>query len=368
MSEYGISPHGGDIYKASRQYGFRQEELLDYSANINPMGVPEGIKERIISSIDGLINYPDPDCSSLTEEIAHYVKVSEGSIIVGNGASEIIFLLFEVLAPKRVLIPAPAFSEYAAAAARYGAKVQYFMLKEEQEFRLNVDELMEEATVGIDAVVLCNPNNPTSTLVPKRDLKRLIEYLNHKGIKLIIDEAFIELTGNYLENTVADYIKEYDNLFIIRAFTKLLAIPGLRLGYGLGNPEFVQKLRERKLPWSVNSLAACVGEFLRDNNGYLQKTEEWIISEKAWFYSELAKIQGIRVFKPETNFVLIKLEQWGLTSGEIRERLARKGVLIRDASNFVSLDDRFIRVAIKDRQSNLKFLELFTEALRTPRS
>ncbi|MCX8131201.1 MAG: threonine-phosphate decarboxylase CobD [Clostridia bacterium] len=357
------NPHGGDIYKASRVYGYDVNDILDYSANINPFGIPDGLREKIISAVDCLVNYPDPDCTRLREAASLYLAIPEESIVFGNGASEIIFLLFEELAPKKVIIPAPTFSEYAKAASRIGAEVCHFKLREEAGFGLDVDELINRMTDETDAVVICNPNNPTSALVSREALKRLIEHAYKKGIKIIIDEAFIELTDDPGANTIIDYTKEYDNLFVVRAFTKIFAIPGLRLGYGVGNRETVGRLWERKPAWSVNSLACCVGEYLGESGEYLKKTAKWISEEKLWFYEELTKIQGIRVFKPETNFILIKLADLDISSWKLRELCAQRGVLVRDASNFTFLNDRFIRVAIKDRQSNTKFLKIFKELL-----
>lgn len=361
MNENIINPHGGDIYIASKEYGYKIEDIMDYSANINPLGVPQGLKEKIIASIDQLVNYPDPDCTVLKEAISQYLKISEENIIVGNGASEIIFLLFEVLAPKKVMIPAPSFSEYAQAAARNGAEVSYFRLKEEQDFKLDIQELMQQMTEEVDAIILCNPNNPTSTLVSREDLLNLLEHASKKNIQLIVDEAFIELTDGANANSMIEYMKENDNLFVVRAFTKLFAIPGLRLGYGVGNVKTIKRLWEKKLPWSVNGLACCVGEYLGESSNYLEKTKTWITQEKLWFYKELQELEGMKVYKPETNFILLKLLDKGMNSWKLKEQLAQKGLLIRDASNFVFLNDRFIRVAIKDRQSNIKFLRTFTE-------
>jgi len=194
---------------------------------------------------------------------------------------------------------------------------------------------------------------------------RLIDYASGKNIYVIVDEAFIELTDGGNSNSVADCIVKYCNLFIIRAFTKLFAIPGLRLGYGIGSPDVINALWEKKLLWSVNTLALCVGEFLTDSGEYLRETTKWLVEEKEWFYSQLKAIKNIKVFEPKTNFVLVKLPDEGLTSGMLKDKLASRGVLIRDAGNFVFLNDRFIRIAVKDRKSNLRFLKVFEQVLQT---
>lgn len=359
-----LNPHGGDIYKASEIYGFRKENFIDFSANINPLGVPVKLKENIISNINNLVNYPDPDCIALGFEISRFLDIPKESLIIGNGASEVISLLFDVLRPEKVLIPAPTFSEYGKAAAICGTQIKNFELKEQDNYRLNIDDLIVEMAAGVDAVVLCNPNNPTSTLIAKSDLLCLIGYAKEKGISVIIDEAFIELTEGANTNSVVHYIKEFSNLFIVRAFTKIFAIPGLRLGYGIGESQAIKKMWERKLPWSVNSFACCFGEFLCQADEYLLKTSTWISEEKEWFYNELKQIQKLKVFKPETNFVLIKLLDSTLTSGMLKDILASRGILIRDASNFMFLNNKFFRLAIKDRESNIKILKELKIALK----
>lgn len=355
--------HGGNIYAASRVYGIGQGDFLDYSANINPFGMPDNLKETLIAEIENLVNYPDPECTGLKDEISRYLDIHEDSIIIGNGASEIIFLLFDILRLRKVLMPAPTFIEYAKAAETYGAEVEYFELKEEEDFRLDINKLLLKLADDIDTVFLCNPNNPTSTLVSKPDLLELIKYASERDVFVFIDEAFIELTPDANKNSMVGVLGEYSNLFIIRAFTKIFAIPGLRLGYGLGDSEVVKQMWKRKLPWSVNSLACSMGKVLSDERDYMERTCAWIREEKEWFYNELRKIDIFKVFQPQTNFILIKILDEEFNAPKLRHSMAKKGVLIRDASNFMFLNEKFFRIAIKDRESNIKFLRVLNEVL-----
>lgn len=355
--------HGGDIHCASKIYGIKKAEFLDYSANINPLGLPEDLRELLISNIDDLMNYPDPECMDLKADISSYLGVESDSIIIGNGASEIIFLLFDVLRPGKVLIPAPSFSEYSHAASSFGIEVEYFELRETEGFKLDIHRLIKHISDDINVIFLCNPNNPTSVLTSKEDLRYLLNYAKSKGIAVIIDEAFIELTLGANENSMMDDLRKYVNLFIIRAFTKLYAIPGLRLGYGVGNPDLIKKMWERKMPWSVNSFACGIGSVLSDKTGYLNRTALWLEEELKWFYNELMQLDGFKIFKPNTNFVLMKILNEKLNSGKLKDLMAAKGILIRDACNFNFLNDRFVRVAIKDRENNIKFLKTFKEII-----
>jgi threonine-phosphate decarboxylase len=363
MSEKVKHKHGGDIYEVSKDYGINRQSILDFSANINPLGLPDTILKVIENGIKDIVNYPDPECRELRTAISGYLNVPEEGIVVGNGASEVIFLLFEVLKPNKVLIPAPSFAEYERAAEKTGSKVEFFRLLEEQDFKLQVDSLAEAMDRDVDLVILCNPNNPTSTLTGRDELLKLIEKARNKGVNIVIDEAFIELTAGGNGNSMAEYLKHYENMFIVRAFTKLFAVPGLRLGYGAGSSDIVKKMWREKQPWSVNSFACCTGRLLTDEKDYMKKTHKWLKEEKSRFYNELCKFSCLKAFEPQTNFILLKLVNTELDAAALKEKMIRKGILIRDASNFKFLGREFFRVAIKDRESNNKFIEALSEIL-----
>lgn len=357
--------HGGNIYKAAEKYGIRKEDFLDFSANINPLGIPEELRELIISNIDLLSCYPDPECSDIREDISSYLNVPSDRIIIGNGAAEIIFLLFDELKPGKVLIPSPTFCEYERAAVKSGAKAVFYRINESEGFKLDVHKLVDCMNdEGVESLILCNPNNPTSFLTPADHLLYLLKAAKRKGINVIIDETFIELTIGGNLNSLAGYLCEFDNLFIIRAFTKLFAIPGLRLGYGLGNKELISNLWKRKVTWSVNCFASISGMLLKNKYGYLDKTASWLSKEIKSFYYDLCNLKRFHVFKPDTNFVLLKINDKKINSHKLKESMAFKGILIRDASNFRFLDDRFIRVAIKDKESNDRFIEVVKEVMQ----
>ena len=186
--------HGGDLYKIAKQYGINEKGILDFSANINPLGLSQPLKQMLIDNIENLVNYPDPECNELRNNISEYLGVPREAIITGNGASEMIYLLFDVLRPSRVLIPEPCFSEYTRAVESFDAEICYYELKEEEDFRLNIPDFLTHITDGIDTVILCNPNNPTSALITREELLKLIEYAQRRTVNIIVDEAFIELT------------------------------------------------------------------------------------------------------------------------------------------------------------------------------
>jgi|LSQX01.3.fsa_nt_gb threonine-phosphate decarboxylase len=344
--------HGGNIYKASEILNRKPEDIIDFSANINPLGVPEEIKVALLSNMDSLVHYPDPDYTRLRSKLAEYTGIPVESIVAGNGSSEIIFLVLKALKPKSVLIAAPSFSEYERASVEAGIKVRFMELKEEEGFKLNIETLKYEIEAGAECIFLCNPNNPTSTLASRDEMRYIIEIASRSGVTVIVDEAFIELTLGGTENSIAGFIKEFDNLFVIRAFTKAFAVPGLRLGYGMGNEGLIKKMRLIKQPWSVNSLAACAADFLPVADEYLKRTQSWLRAEQEWLYKSLGTILGLKVFEPQTNFILAKLPDNGMDAEVLKDSMAQCGILIRNASGFRFLGRRFFRIAIRDRHDN----------------
>lgn len=349
--------HGGNIYRLKRE---GKEELLDYSSNINPLGVPEKFKQKVIESFDILEKYPDPDYVELRESIGKYNEIDIENIVVGNGATEILFLYMKSLKPKKAFVVAPSFAEYRRALESIDCEIEYFLLDEEKNFNLDVDRFISSIP-QCDLVVICNPNNPTGTFIPLEDIKRINEELKKKNIKLFIDEAFIEFIKGW-EDFTAVNLKDR-NIFVMRALTKFFAVPGLRLGYGISyDTEIMKTIPKYKEPWSINSFADIAGKTMLWDREYIEKSEKWIEEEKKWFYNETLKIEGIKSYKTNTNFILIQL--LNKSSKEVREEMIDRGIVVRDASNFVGLNENYIRLAIKDRENNKKVLLALNEVVR----
>ncbi|MEG0235604.1 threonine-phosphate decarboxylase CobD [Cetobacterium sp.] len=346
--------HGGNIYKLKREKGI---EVLDYSSNINPLGVPESFKEAVIKNFDSLERYPDIDYAELREAIAKYNKCLVQNIVVGNGATEVLFLYMKAIAAKKVLIIAPTFAEYERAARSAGRDVNFFPLS--KDFSLNENLLLDFIT-DEEVVVMCNPNNPTGKFQSLDKIERIAEALEKKGKKLFIDEAFVEFVDDWQEKTAA--LLQHKNIFILRALTKFFALPGVRLGYGITlDLELLEKIKEIREPWSVNGVAEIAGKTMLLDKKYIRDTEQWIKEEKIWFYEELSKIKEIEVSPTETNFILVKLLKDNAKT--FRKKMIEAGVLVRDASNFMFLDENYIRLAIKDRAKNQKVLDALKKVI-----
>ena len=381
--------HGGNIYKVFREKNIK--EILDYSSNINPYGIPESLKSRIIKNLEILERYPDPDYVELREKLANLNNVNLSDIILGNGATEIIFLFMKVINPKKILIVSPTFGEYERAVKAVGTsrnsidlscsddnknienkeiEIEYFELKESDDFKLNIGNLKNQLEKKYDLLIICNPNNPTGKFLKLAQTEEILKECNKYDTKLFIDEAFIEFLADGMKESIINTEENKKNLFVTRAFTKFFAIPGLRLGYGMYfDKELEQKISEKKEPWSVNNIAELAGLTVLDDTEYIEKTLKWITKEKIYMYEKLNEISGIKVYETEVNFITGKIDEKlfseGLNVKVLREKMLEQGILIRDASNFKFLDERFFRLAIKDRASNDRVIEAMKEIFQT---
>lgn len=381
--------HGGNIYKVFREKNLKG--IVDYSSNINPYGIPESLKSRIIENLEILERYPDPDYVELREKLAHLNKVDMSDIVLGNGATEIIFLFMKVINPKKILIVSPTFGEYERAVKateipgdivslscsngdnknieNKEIEIEYFELKESDDFKLNIGNLKNELEKKYDLLIICNPNNPTGKFLKLARTEEILKECNKYDTKLFIDEAFIEFLADGMKESIINTEENKKNLFVTRAFTKFFAIPGLRLGYGMYfDKELEQKISEKKEPWSVNNIAEMAGLTVLDDTEYIGKTLKWITEEKIYMYEKLNEISGIKVYETEVNFITGKIDEKlfseGLNVKVLREKMLEQGILIRDASNFNFLDERFFRLAIKDRASNERVIEAMKEIFR----
>lgn len=354
-----MSLHGGDIYKIYREKG---EKVVDYSANINSLGFPKKLRKHIVKNIDNLIHYPDPNYMGLKEAISKKVEVPIESICVGNGATELIFLWMRVLKPKKTLIISPTFAEYERALKEVNSDIYYFELTEgNEEFYFDVEKLKEELKKNYDLVVLCNPNNPTGNFVKRKKIKELLNETKTMNTKFLIDEAFID----FLEKGEKYSSKhlESEKIIIIRAFTKFFGIPGLRLGYSICYDKKLISIADNlKEPWTINTFAASCGELLLNSTKYIEKTYKILKKEKNRMFDKLKEIENIRVFKSKSNFLLIKLIDFN--GIDFYNQLLKKGFLIRRCENFNFLDDSYIRIAIKDKKSNKKFLKIISKIIK----
>lgn len=343
--------HGGNIY----QY---EDEMTDFSSNINPLGVPDSFKDVLYKELSSVTRYPDRMYRKLTSSILDYISkgADEVTIVPGNGAVEVIYKTMQALPVERVIIAAPTFSEYRRAADLSGLPCKEMILYDSRG-RLMTEKLMEEAGERT-LVVLCSPNNPTGTLTPRDDFIKILELLKSCEGYLMVDETFIEFTSGYPGSSIIDLTAH--NLIIVRALTKYFGMPGIRLGYGVFND---QELGERVLslmePWHINTFADLAGQTVLYDLKYQAETRAWIREERAFMMNELKKLKQYTFVPSESNFILMTSKKH--TALEIQQMLLKDHILIRLPEGFTGLSEYDFRIAIKDRKSNRKLITLLKE-------
>jgi len=353
--------HGGKIFRASRELGLPTEQILDFSANINPLGFPGGVPDVIKEHIKDIIHYPDQNQRDLLLASAKFFSVAPENVLPGNGSVELIHLIIEALRPGKVLIPSPTFSEYGHSCRSRDVRTRILEIPAP---RYTVDEnlmakIAEQAGQG-DLVIMCNPNNPTGQMICRDGLKLLLDDLERKSAHLLVDEAFMDFIDT--SYSMLRYIEDTENLIILRSLTKFFALPGLRIGFALSNPAFIEKLNRLKDPWNINTFAGVVAPYVMKDHDFIQRTKDLIFLEKEWLWQELGEIPGFYPLYPEANYVFVEAR------GEIRAdvlsfELNKRGILIRECANYPFLDNRHFRVAVKDRESNTRLINAIREII-----
>jgi len=356
-----IQQHGGNVSFYSRQFNCPVGDILDYSANINPLGFPTGTKDAIMDNFNILLHYPDPEYQELKKSIAGFVNTRIDNILLGNGAVELIYLLCNMLKPNRLTIVVPTFSEYARAATSSGARIKQIALNEEDNFSLPLEKILASLPDS-QVLFICNPNNPTGNLFPRDQLEFIAQKCSQHEVLLVVDESFIEFTLSNKENSLINLV-DGNKIFVLSSLTKILGIPGLRIGYGVGHSLLIKKLNLKKDPWNINCFAELAVKAGLSDQLFFEKTRQLVSMEKDFVYEKLDNIIGIEPFPSEVNFLLAKITRSGLTSTKLVEEMALKKILIRDCSNFSGLSDKYIRLGIKNRANNLTMIEALTSVI-----
>ena len=344
--------HGGDIYRNVVQY--------DFSVNINPLGMPPGCMEAAKKGVEFCMQYPDFRGEELCKAIAEAEGVREEQVILGNGAAELLYALISYLHPVRVLIPVPAFSEYEAAATAFGGKCDFWEMQEEADFRL--EETFLEAIEGFtDLVILCNPNNPTGVAIKKELLLQIAEKCEKTGTWLCVDECFLPFTEREGELTLKHSLETFPHLIVLRAFTKIYGMPGLRLGYGMtANRGLLFGIRRCLQPWNTSIPAQMAGIQALKAQGFVEQTVKLVKDEREFLYRELADMpSGIvdKIYPSEANFILMR------SPIDLYTRMLEQGFLIRNCKDYRGLKSKqgsltgYFRIAVRTHGENRVILD-----------
>ena len=347
--------HGGDLYGAARQSGRAAGELLDFSANINPLGLQPRVRQAILESMEETLHYPDPLCRRLVQAIAGREGCSPHEILCGCGGADLIYRFAYARRPGKALLPAPTFAEYEEALSQTGTKLVFHRLGENRQVEESFVEALEP---GMEAVFLCNPNNPTGLVTRRSLIFKLLERARNLGATVFLDECFLDFVEGEEEITCKGYLEEFTNLVILKSFTKMYAIPGLRLGYVLcGNRKLLEAMRWAGQPWAVGGLAQAAGIAALEDPTFPARTRQAVAQERKFLRQELVKL-GLFVYEGRANYLCFR------APGETRlyEKLLQEGVILRRCANYRGLDAEHYRAAVRSREENLRFLEAMRHA------
>ncbi len=355
--------HGAEVLGAANQSGYSPWEILDFSSSVNPLGPSKKALTAAKEAFKQISAYPDSNSTELRQVIASHYGIKKENLIIGNGSTELMYLFAEVfLKPGEfAVMPAPTFGEYEGAVAKTGEKTKFVKLTKKNQ----LDEeafLREMADAKI--VFLCNPNNPTSKLIPKTALTRIVEAAFAKDTLVFLDEDFLEFVDDEKNLTLIHSISKYPNLFLLRSFTKIYGLTGLRVGYGIADSDIIKPLSCAKIPWNINCIAQSAAATALQDEAHLKVTRNLIKKEKTYLSTELTKFESFTFEEPDANFYFIDIKKRGLTAAQLKSKLLQKSILIRDCTSFRGLDKFHVRIAVKTHQENVRLIEALQWALK----
>ena len=347
--------HGGDLVTARAAWG---GDVLDFSANLNPLGMPEPVRQAAVGAVKEAVHYPDPLCRALSAAIARRDGVAPEQVLCGNGAADLVFRLAFSERPRRALVTAPTFSEYEEAVSAAGCGVVRHVLDPERDFDLT-EAVLNDLEPGLDLTFFCTPNNPTGRVIRRELMEAILEKCRGAGIRLVVDECFLALSDGGEEASLAGYLEQYPNLLLLRAFTKSYAMPGLRLGYCLSaDTALLDRLSRCAQPWSVSGPAQAAGLAAAAEPLHPLLARQLIAPERSWLTQAMEGL-GLRVFPSAANYLLFRAS--GVS--DLKARLLDRGVLIRSCANSPGLGEDYYRVAVRLREENQRLNQAMKEVL-----
>jgi threonine-phosphate decarboxylase len=346
--------HGGDLHTASMVFGIGQEELLDFSANINPLGPPHELLTEITHGLKSIIHYPDPAHRSFRGALANKLDIDADCILPGNGAAECMALAIQGLAPRRIGVVYPCFSEYARLAAQFGAEVTGCYGQDELNYKPRQEELFQ-LFQHTDLVFIGHPNNPTGITYSLAELMEMAAWAELTSTYLIIDEAFIDFLQPKNQITLLPQLDQFPHVILIRSMTKFYAIPGLRLGFAVGHSHVIDKLKHKQVTWSVNQLALLAGELCLHLSDYEIQTRQLIEQQRSFLIHTIEEDLKWKVCPGEANFLLVRLPET-IKSADLQMDLGQQGIMIRDCSMYPGLSPQDFRIAVRTEDENIRLL------------
>ena len=346
--------HGGDWAGFELEYG---RPPLDFSSNVSPLGVPEGVRDAVAKAVCAADRYPDPLCREVRGAIAEAEQVPAEWCLCGNGSADLIYRAVLAARPQCALVTAPTFGEYGAALGLVGCRVERYPLREENGF-VPQEDFLDAVTPETDMVFLCEPNNPTGRTTPKPLLLSIVERCAITGTLLVVDECFGGFLADPAAHTLAGLLANHPHLFLLRAFTKTYAMAGLRLGYCLSSSgPLLETMRTAGQPWAVSAPAQAAGVAALEETDYVRQVRALIERERPRLALALEQL-GFRVVPGEANYLLFH------TPLPLLEPLRRRGILLRGCGNYSGLDDGWYRAAVRTEEENRRLVAALKEIVK----
>jgi threonine-phosphate decarboxylase len=355
-----IYDHGGTIFSVARARSVAPEQILDFSASINPLGMSHLVRTALLNSIDTLVHYPDSSHFELKQALAEYHELSPDNVTIANGSTELIYHLPGLIPGSKALLISPSFSEYAKALDQHRWQTVPFILTPENNFAIDMDKLEHALAGGIDALFIGNPGNPSGTLYPLDVVEKIYRLCTAAGTFLVLDEAFMDFCE---EASAKRMIVACNNAVILRSMTKFFAIPGLRLGYALCNEALAERLNTMGGPWSVNTLALAAGVAALQDAQHNRASLEYISKERDVLIESLGRFPSLKLYPMSANYLLVEIIE-GMTAGELKDLLLHHNILIRDCASFTGLSKRFFRIAVRTGEENKRLVECLGRILQ----
>lgn len=356
--------HGSDLEKIEAVYHIKKENIVSFSANINPLGISNKLKQSLADHLDAITVYPDREYKDLRNAIGAYSGADPEHIIVGNGSTELISLMIQVFHPEKAMILGPTYSEYEREISLGGGHTTYYPLQESREFRMDADDLCSRLSDDLDMLVLCNPNNPTSTAVNRASMRKILDACLQHGIFVLIDETYVEFTKPEERISSVPLCASYSNVAVLRGTSKFFAAPGLRLGYAVtGNEDLLRQIHTRQNPWSISSLAEIAGRLMFSDREYIKATSDLIASERSRMFDELSGWDSVKPYEPKANFMLVRILKPEVTAEQLFEHCIRKGLMIRNCASFPFLGEDYFRFCFMKPEDNDLLIRTIQEVL-----
>lgn len=371
--------HGGNIFQFAHEQRIEPYEVVDFSANINPLGPSQRGLDALNAQLRYISHYPDATNDDVLNAIADTYEMDKYQIIVGNGAAELLYAICRLPGYTGAFVPAPGFSEYKEAleASKLPVRDIFYRPREDDNGKPYFEvpylalETFAAELKGQDGriiVFLGNPNNPDGTLLDKDHIRTVASMLKDANSLLVIDESFIDFVGNDPlqdnEHSMRSLVNEFDNIIVVHSFTKFYAVPGLRIGAAFGNETLITQLQQYIPSWSVNTLAQAYTKAALNDVDYIKRTKQELNEERAFMYNALDDIEGITVYPPSANFILFQVNQEGITANYINEELKKYNMIVRNCDSYVGLTNHWVRIAIKDHDTNIKLVDKLTNILK----